>query len=326
MTNDTPATRIGLVWTSIAATLVTLPAIAIAWSLLAWWPTLPDEVPSQWSGNEVISRLPTYIFASAAVLIAGAAAAFAWHAALSPDGYERHSRVFLISGSVAIMPAVMWLISATVVRNPDQGIGAAGLLVISAPLYGLLPFAFALKNPPARGANEPVVLEARSTETFVWSQTQFVPSFAWATPVCVLAAIVFGYLPMTLAGPETSNVSSAIVMSILAVMFYAGARVTVTVDPQGLRARSATVGVRFVSVRLAEASSARVTILEPLRWGGWGYRLSSRGKALVLRGGPAIVVTLQSGAEVTVTTPDAEQAVSVFRALQERDLRPPRAK
>lgn len=318
MTNDVPSTRAGFVRMIVAAALVSGPVVAIVWSMLAWWPTLPDELPAQWSGDEVVARLPTYLFAAIAVVVAGAAAAFAWHAALRPGSYERHRRVLLIAGSVAAITAAAWLISATLVRNPDQEIGAAGLLAIVALFYGLVPFSFTWTNRPATGAPEPEELEVKPTETLAWSRTQVVPTFAWAAAVCVLVAIAFGYLPMILNGVEASSLSIAIVTSILAAMFYAGTRIRVTVDLRGLRARSATTGVRLVSVSLSEATSARATILEPLDWGGWGYRVGIRGKALVLRRGPAIVVTLHGGAEVAVTTPDAEQAVSVLRALQRR--------
>jgi len=320
MIGDAPVTRVGFARMSVAAALATLPVIAIVWSLLAWWPTLPAELPAQWSGDEVVSRLPTFFFAATAVVISGAAAAFAWHAALSPRSYERHRRVFLISGSVAAVTAAAWLISASVVRNPDQEIGAAGLLAIAALFYGLVSFALAPTNLPAEKAEEPDDLEVKPSGTLAWSRTQVVPMFVWASAICVLAAIVFGYLPLILTGAEASNLSVAIVTSLLAVIFYAGARIRVTVDLRGLRALSATVGIRLVSVRLADATSARATILEPLRWGGWGYRMGPRGRALVLRGGPAIVVTVRGGVEVAVTTPDAEQAVSVLRALQQPNV------
>jgi hypothetical protein len=264
MTNEVPFTRIGFVRMIVAAVLVSVPMMAIVWSLLAWWPTLPDELPAQWSGDEVVSRLPTHVFAATAVVIAAAAAAFAWDAALRPGSYERHRRVFLIAGSGAAITAVAWLISATLAHNPDKGIGAAGLLMIAALFYGLLPFAFARTYLPATGAPESEELGAEPTESLAWSRTQLVPTFAWAAAVCVLASIAFGYLPMILNGVEASNLSIAIVTSVLAAMFYAGTRIRVTVDLRGLQARSATIGVRLVSVSLSEASSARATILEPL--------------------------------------------------------------
>jgi len=126
--------------------------LVIGWSVAAWWPTLPAELPTQWSGDQVVSRLPTCVFASIAAMIAGAAAAFAWHSALSPGSYDSSRRVFLISGSVAATPTAAWLISATVVRNPVQEIGTAGLLAIAALFYGLLPFGVGAENTAGNGS------------------------------------------------------------------------------------------------------------------------------------------------------------------------------
>ena len=318
MTKDLRAGRFSVIRRSVAVALATLPVIAISWSVVAWWPTLPAELPTQWSGDQVVSWVPTFLFAAIAALIAGGAAAFAWHAGLSPGSYDSPRRVFLISGSVAAMSAAAWLISATVAQSPHHEIGTAGLLAIAALLYGLPPFALVPRKLSATGADEPVVLDVAPSETLAWSRTQTVPYFAWAAVVCGLASVAFGYVPMFLTGTDASNLSTAIVASILAVAFYSGARIRVTVDLRGVRARSTTLGVRIISVRLEDTSSARMVVLEPLRWGGWGYRVGPKGRALVLRGGPAIVVTLDSGAKVAITTPEAEQAVKVLRAPQER--------
>jgi apolipoprotein N-acyltransferase len=161
------ATWIGFAQMSIAAALVTLPVIAIVWSLLAWLPILPAELPAQWSGNGVVSRLPTFLFAGTTVAVAGAGTAFAWHSALNPRSYERHRRVFLLSGSAAAVSAATWLISGSVVQNADQEIGAAGLLVIAALFYGLIPFALAPAHSP--------IEESDNTEEF----NMDTPNKAW---------------------------------------------------------------------------------------------------------------------------------------------------
>lgn len=308
----------GIARRSVAAVLVSAPALVIVWSLLAWMPALPAELPTQWAGDEVVSRLPTFVFAGSAVAISGGAALFAWHAAMSPRNGEYHRRGFLISGSVAGATAAAWLISVIVARHPGQEIGGAGLLAVAALFYGLFPFACAPANVPTGERGNPDELDITQTEILAWSQTQVVPIFVWASVACVLVAIAFGYLPWFLAGPEGSNLTFAIVASLLVVMFSAFARVRVTVDLRGLRALSGTIGIRLLSVGLEDVTSVRTITLEPLRWGGWGYRIGARGRALVLRGGPAIVVTLRGGGEIAVTTPDAEQALSVFRALLRR--------
>ena len=313
--NGTAGARVDALRMVAAAVLVTLPVLAIVWSLVAWWSILPAELPSQWSGDKVVSHLPTLAFAISALVIAAASAAFCWHAALSPMAHDHHRRTFLISGSVAATGASAWLISASLASHPDQEIGASGLWAIAALFYGLAPFALAPANSSPDSASEDVDLELSPSESVAWSHSQSVPLFVCASVICLLAACGFGIVPMILTGADASNVSAAIVMSVLALSSYAFARIRVTVDRRGLRARSATIGIILVSVALAEVTEAETIILEPLRWGGWGYRAGPHGRALVLRSGPAILVTLRNGKDVAVTTAAAEQAVSALRAL-----------
>ena len=301
-----------------AAILVTFPTIAIGWSLVAWWSILPAELPSQWSGDRVVSRLPTLGFVITALVIAAASAAFSWYAALNPGAHDRPRRVFLISGSVAATTATAWLLSGTAASRPDQELGASGLWVFTALFYGFAPFAMAVARPKVGEVEEVDEIELIPSEEIAWTRTQAVQLFVWAAVICAGVAGGFGYLPMIEAGADFSNVSVAAVMSILAVTSFAFAGVRVTVDRRGLRARSATCGIPLVAVRLADVVAASVVTLEPLRWSGWGYRLGARGSALVLRAGPAIVVTLNNGREVAVTTPDAEQAAGVLQALLRR--------
>jgi hypothetical protein len=301
-----------------AAILVSLPAFAITWSLVAWWSVLPADLPSQWSGDKVVSRLPTVVFVGAALLVGVASAAFAWYAAISPRAFERPRRVFLIAGSAAATAAAAWLLSGKAASRPNEELGPDGLWAIAALFYGLAPFAVAVARPTAPDISEVEGLTLGAGEEVAWSRTQPVKLFVWVAAVCVVLAVGLGYLPMILAGVNASNASVAIVTSILATTSLMFARIRVTVDRRGLRARSATCGIPLVALRLADMVAAEAISLDPLRWGGWGYRIAPAGRALVLRAGPAIVVKMENGRDVAVTTPDAEQAVSVLRALLHR--------
>lgn len=70
-------------------------------------------------------------------------------------------------------------------------------------------------------------------------------------------------------------------------------------------------------VPLARVVSASAIHLEPLRWGGWGYRWVPwrKATAIVVRRGPALVLTLTSGRRLLVTVDDAEAAADRVNAL-----------
>ncbi|MFK3669034.1 hypothetical protein ACI2IX_02595 [Leifsonia aquatica] len=314
-----PNRRISHIRQVLAAVLVTAPVGAIVWSTIAWLPILPDELPSQWRGDEVVSHQPTLPFAIVVFVVAAVCAALAWVGAVRPHTYERPRRVFLIGGSVAAVAATAWLISAVIAQTPTQAIGAAGLLLFVSMLYGPLPFVVGAQVR-APGESHDHTVPPAAAPALAWSRSQWVPLFVGATALAVMVAIAFGYVPMIRNGAAPADVSVAVVATLTSVLFFSFARVHVVVDARGLRVRSTTLGARILFVRLADIASARAADLDPMHWGGWGYRVGPRGSAVILRSGSGLVVTRTNGAETAVTVPDADEAVSVLEALRQRSV------
>ena len=52
-----------------------------------------------------------------------------------------------------------------------------------------------------------------------------------------------------------------------------------------------------IRVPLGEIAGATAEEIEPLRWGGWGYRRTPKGRAAVVRRGPGLVLTLRTVSE-----------------------------
>jgi hypothetical protein len=61
------------------------------------------------------------------------------------------------------------------------------------------------------------------------------------------------------------------------------------------------------SVALADVTDASAIVVEPLEWGGWGYRWIpwANASAAVLRRGPGIALALRDGRRFAVTVDDA---------------------
>ena len=75
------------------------------------------------------------------------------------------------------------------------------------------------------------------------------------------------------------------------------------------------------TVALADIREVSAGQIEPLEWGGWGYRgnPSQRATAAVIRKGPGIVLGLEDGRRFAVTVEDARAgAVAVGQALEAR--------
>ena len=72
-------------------------------------------------------------------------------------------------------------------------------------------------------------------------------------------------------------------------------------------------------VALTDVTDASAIMLEPMEWGGWGYRWIpwSRASAAVVRRGPGIMLGLTDGRRFAVTVDDARAgAVALGHALE----------
>ncbi|MCB9658902.1 MAG: hypothetical protein H6726_14720 [Sandaracinaceae bacterium] len=95
----------------------------------------------------------------------------------------------------------------------------------------------------------------------------------------------------------------------------------VTVDEGGLTMRWGSFGLWRHSIPLAEITRAEAIDVEPMAWGGWGYRGSMflMGKAaVVLRKGPGIRLELKGSRVFAVTVDDAETAAGLLNDLVAR--------
>lgn len=92
-------------------------------------------------------------------------------------------------------------------------------------------------------------------------------------------------------------------------------QVEANVTNDGLRIRLGGIPVRKIDID--EISSARSIDLNPVEWGGWGYRVAPGKTAIVLRSGEALVVTLKSGRQFAVTVDDSKTGAGLVNGLVE---------
>jgi hypothetical protein len=136
----------------------------------------------------------------------------------------------------------------------------------------------------------------------------------WAVPVgvCTTLAALAGTASVIASGGSSSAVWDAVFAVVIipcGLLPFAFRRIDVTVDDEALRVRYSLPRTRVVP-RSDISDAAAEPDLRPLQWGGWGYRfLGRRGAAIVLRRGPALVVTRASGRRLAITVDDPEGAV-----------------
>jgi hypothetical protein len=69
-------------------------------------------------------------------------------------------------------------------------------------------------------------------------------------------------------------------------------------------------------IALADIAEASAIVVEPMQWGGWGYRWIpwARASAAVIRRGPGIALTLRDGRQFAVTVDDAVNGAQLTSA------------
>jgi len=132
-----------------------------------------------------------------------------------------------------------------------------------------------------------------------------------------VAVVVGGVWATWLTATEDAvgAVVSGVLLLLAGLSVLVLARVEVTVDRRGMRLTSTWTRIPLMRVPLDRIASAGWEDVSPGQWGGWGYRVSGRGIAYVLRSGPGLVVRLRGGRSRVVTVPDAERGAAALGAL-----------
>ncbi|WP_165065415.1 hypothetical protein [Marisediminicola senii] len=303
----------------LAAASLWLPVVAISVTAALWFDRLPGTLPRQWNGSEVTSTWPT-------TLTIGATGSFALLGAvvgtiaLATAAADIRRVTMLGAGFIAGLSAGLWLVIAGLVvatGSPEPDAGAWSLLALAAGAYGLIPYALSprrTRDHPLPNSGPPLTLG--ENETGAWFTTVRLPLFAWFSAVAVIAAVVAGVVAVTAATPGASAASITLILT--AVIGLAFASLRVSVDRRGLRVVSTLLRVPIKRIALGSVDSARTGTISPREWGGWGYRVLPGRSAIVLAGGPGIVVQQHNGTTFAVTVPEPELPAALLTALAKR--------
>lgn len=176
-------------------------------------------------------------------------------------------------------------------------------IVLAVAAYVVSPRA----TPPASVSKaEAPVLELGATERVSWRSAQFSPPFLTGGVAVLAVGVVLLFYGSQGAGIGTT---------VVAVVLMSTSTVSLRVDQRGARWRLGLIGRR---IPLHTISRARVVDVVPTEYGGWGYRLSSRGVGIVLRGGPGITFERDDWMPITVTVPDVATGAAVTNGLLRR--------
>lgn len=92
-------------------------------------------------------------------------------------------------------------------------------------------------------------------------------------------------------------------------------QVEANVTNDGLKVRLGGIPMRKIPIE--SVSSARAINLEPMEWGGWGWRVAPGRTAIVLRRGEALEVTFNDGRRFAITVDTPQEGAALLNGLVE---------
>lgn len=102
---------------------------------------------------------------------------------------------------------------------------------------------------------------------------------------------------------------SLVGMSVLALYL---ATIRVVAGPRGLSVGFGPWGWPARNIGIERLRAVGVEEINPMKYGGWGYRVRPDATRIIVSRGPALVVELDNGQSFGVTMPDAGVAAKVL--------------
>ncbi|MDY7542671.1 MULTISPECIES: hypothetical protein [unclassified Cryobacterium] len=301
----------------LAAVTVWVPLAVVVTTWLSWRAELPSDLPRQWGSHGVSSTWPTGVAIAIFTVVSLGSAVIATFA-LRESAAARRRKTFLWSGFAAGVATGSWLLIAgsTITSGPgaEPQIGAWPLLFMALLGYGLVPLLLAHRWVAPELDQHPVEVVLAPTETGAWITTVTVPLFAIVS-VALLAAAATILIVTGRDGGPAADVFGGVVLLVLGVLMLGFARLRISVDWRGLKVVTWFLGIALKTIPLTEIESVHTDTLEPMNWGGWGYRFMPGRSAIILRTGPGVVVTLTNGKQFAVSLDEPETPAALLSTL-----------
>lgn len=305
-----------------ASALLLLPVVAMLAALGAWRDRLPDPLPRHWNfagevdGTTGLVAFTVWVVGAVGVLTV-VGLVLVW-AVRSRD----------VAGfSAALAGGLAWFMGALYIGTLLESLDAARAEDVALPLLAIvvggvvaLAVGFALaKLVPALPSGEQTVDAPANSLTFdvdekvVWIGSASSRALRWIG----VAVAAVGGVGVPVAG------QGSLILVLVGVVVALTSTVATRIDDAGVRVRWTALGVVGTTTPLAEVVGVEVTEARPGEWGGWGYRMSSRGSAHLVRAGEAIVLHRRGRKDLLITVDGADQARGVVAGLIAREAARP---
>jgi len=297
------------------ATLVVVSAlvlILLGAAFAAFWSELPEPMAIHWGINGEPNSSSPRLVAFGLLAAMHVAVAVAVYGAVRRSPGEGPSFTAGLFGISALLLGVAFLmVSANqgkaVWRDADEvGLLNIVAVILVALVLGALGWFVAGGRTAAAQAGTATRprLDVAAPASTVWSG-RGIGKVTTLIGVAVIAAgmIVWGWTGLGL-----------VVVGLVALLF---AVVRVTVSGDHMVVSLGWWGYPAWRVPLASVAGARVERVNPMAYGGWGYRVRPGVRAVVVRAGEAVRIVRDDGADLVYTVDDAERGAGLINSILE---------
>jgi hypothetical protein len=282
---------------------------------------LPDPLATHWgfdgqpNGSMSTSGFVTFV-ALVTLALWVLAALFVLAARRSPVRFRVERAAMAAVDAVAAFFGCLTVLTFLV--NADETARTAELpalllvpVLAVAAVAGMAGFALAGRPPNRPPAGAPAAGHAVVARTLapgerpVWQATLTSRLLVGTAAVAAVAGALLAWQVAWWVG---------LVLLVVAVVCLAVSSAHVTVDAHGLTVGLGPFGWPRKHVAPGAIASVTSEEIQPLVWGGWGYRVAAGRSAVVLRKGPGIVVDLRDGHRFAVTIGDADTGAALLAA------------
>lgn len=277
---------------------------------------VPDPLPTHWNIDGAVDNTASVhaffvtTLVISAVLAAGVAAAI-WLAHSPMAGRMLASLLTFGAWLATVICLATLLASSGAARAQDVAMPwyTVVLFVLVPALLGIGAWALLPGRwEPATVTPAASTLTLAAGERVVWIGHEHSTLTRILCGLAAVIGVVFLRLQVTVAIP----------LFVVAVALAMVSELAVRIDGGGVHTLWGPFGWPRPRIPLSDIASAHAEQIDPMAWGGWGYRVSRRGVAAVVRRGPGLVIERIDRPTYAVTVPNADRGADVLNALLTR--------
>ncbi|UYQ79206.1 DUF3093 family protein [Glutamicibacter sp. JL.03c] len=159
-------------------------------------------------------------------------------------------------------------------------------------------------------------------ENVEFSETMKAPWWLWMLGLVVAGIGIFALIDSYNRSGQanwTATIISLVVCLIVCPLVLGLCRIRVSITEQRTKVTSALFGFPLRTIKPEEIESVTSTEIDPMAWGGWGWRFFPGGSAVVLRRYEGLAFELKNSSRFAVTIPNSHEGAEQLNAIMRKN-------